>query len=611
MCSICGIYDPKGRSSKNKQVCETMNSSMIRRGPDDSGSYAYSKVNLGHNRLAVIDVENGAQPMKCRFAGREYVICYNGEIYNSKYLAKELTLRGVSLKTRCDTELVLYSYVIWKEKCVDYLDGIFAFCVYDINAGKLFFARDRFGVKPFFYTYKDGVFCFASEIKALLESGYASRKVAMQGLWQLLFMAPARVNGEGIFKDILELKPAHCGTCDMSGLKISRYWLPKVNPVIESAGEAALHTRFLLENSIKRQLVSDVPLSVLLSGGLDSSVVSAVAAFDCRENGKTLSTYSFEYEKSKENFKPSAFMPQADDGFAVYMAEWLGTEHTVLVCPTEALVDCLYYAVDARDFPGQADIDASLLYYCNRIKQNHTVVLSGECSDEIFGGYPWFYRPEMLHSGYFPWIHEPMQRINLFRSEIVKPKEGFEYTSKLYSDCINECPLCEGESEEDKNARIATWLSVNYFMSSLLERKDRMSMYSGVEVRVPFADHKLFEYVFNVPWSIKFENRVEKALLRNAMSSFLPERILYRKKSPFPKTFDPAYTSAVKQHLSQRLDSGNSILSEILDKDRLSQFESDGSGTTWLGQLMAKPQLIAWLLQFDYWYDKYNVEFEF
>lgn len=607
MCSICGIYDPKSYGESNKDMCLKMNQTLAHRGPDSNGAYFYGKVSLAHNRLAVIDPENGSQPMSARFAGREYVIVYNGEIYNTDYLRKELAKRGVTLKTRCDTEIVLYAYIIWKEKCAEKLDGIFAFCVFDKNSGKIFIARDRFGVKPFFYTFKDNSFYFASEIKALLECGAASPKVDTTGLWQLLYMSPSRIGGSGIFRDISELKAAHCGYFDLSGLHIYRYWTPKAQTIHENAGEAALHTRFLLEKSIKEQLVSDVPLSVLLSGGLDSSIVSSVAALCYRENSMTLDTYSFEYEGSKDNFGASEFIPASDDEYAVYMAKWLGTEHTILTCPTKALIDNLYAAVDARDFPGQADIDSSLLYFCNRIKKKHTVVLSGECADEIFGGYPWFYKPEMLNSGYFPWIHEPKLRAGLFRNEIARQEEGYAYTSEIYKNCIAECPLNSADSELMNNSRIATWLSTEFFMQQLLERKDRMSMHSGLEIRVPFANHELFEYVFNVPWEIKFEDGIEKALLRNAMSNYLPEKILYRKKSPYPKTFDTCFESGVRQILTEKIMNGKSILSEILDTKALESF-CENTSETWFGQLMGKAQMLAWLLQFDYWYEKYNVE---
>ena len=283
-----------------------------------------------------------------------------------------------------------------------------------------------------------------------------------------------------------------------------------------------------------------------------------------------LSTYSFEYEDNKKNFKRSIFQPQGDDEYAVWLASQLRTNHTVLTAPTKEVSNLLFDAVKARDIPGQADIDSSLLYFCREIKKEHTVVLSGECADEIFGGYPWFYREEMLKSNFFPWIHSPLSRARLFREEMVKSKEGYRYVSSLYKKSLNDCPLTHNETNDMKIARQATWLSVNWFMTSLLERKDRMSMYSGLEVRVPFADHRILEFVYSVPWSIKFENSVEKALLRRAMRDYLPDRILYRKKSPYPKTHSPEYEKQVIEELRVRIRRGGA-LAGMLDKNKLEE----------------------------------------
>lgn len=604
MCSICGMIDFK--EMPKKSVVEKMGSVMKSRGPDATEVFCDECVALHHNRLSVMDPENGRQPMSATYRGKEYVIVYNGEIYNSPELKKTLERHGAVFRTNCDTETVLWSYIIFGNECPKMLNGIFAFCVYDPKERKVFFARDRLGVKPFFYSEKKGAFLFASEIKALLQHSDISRKVGLDGFWQLIFLSPVTLSGTTVFSDITELKPAECGEFSENGLKITTYWSLEAKPFLGDTIDAAEETAELLNDAINRQLVSDVPLCTFLSGGLDSSVITAVAAENYRKNGQKLSTYSFEYEGNKQNFKSTLFQPQGDDEFAVYLSQWLGTEHTVLSAPNLSVADSLISAVDARDFPGQADIDSSLLFYCSEVKKRHTVALSGECSDEIFGGYPWFYRPEMLYRDFFPWIHEPMQRAGIFRSEVAKPKEGFGYLSGEYREIISNCPSLPGDSEAMRTSRVATCLSVGYFMTSLLERKDRMSMYSGLEVRVPFADHRILEYVYNVPWEIKFENGVEKALLRNAMKDWLPDKILWRKKSPYPKTHDPLYRARVTEVLRQRISDGG-ILSEILDWNVLAGV-LDGEDKTWFGQLMSTPQLIAWLIQFDYWLKAYNID---
>ena len=606
MCSICGMIDYLKKPSE--EIVRKMGLTMKSRGPDATEDFCDDTVSLHHNRLSVMDPKNGRQPMTAFYEGREYVIVYNGEIYNSPELRKELEPYGATFKTNCDTETVLWSYIIFGNECPKKLNGIFAFAVYDMHDRKVFFARDRLGVKPFFYTEADGTFMFASEIKALLQNPKVSRKVDMMGLWQLVFLSPVTLSGSGVFRDIKELKPAECAELTENGLKTWRYWELEAKPWSGDAKLAANEVGELIADAVRRQTVSDVPLCTFLSGGLDSSVLTALAAEIYRKKGKTLATYSFEYEGNRENFKQSLFQPQGDDEFAKYLAKWLMTDHTVLVAPNSEVADYLLPATDARDFPGQADIDSSLLLFCKMVKGNHTVAISGECSDEIFGGYPWFYRPEMLYRDFFPWIHDPKARAGIFREEFVKPDEGLGVLSGEYRKIINGCPTLPWDSDSMRTSRIATCLSVGYFMTSLLERKDRMSMYSGLEVRVPFADHRILEYVYNVPWEIKFEKGVEKALLRRSMTKYLPDKILWRKKSPYPKTHSPQYREKVTAMLRDRLDK-KGILSEVIDRSVLESVLS-GEEKTWFGQLMSTPQLIAWLIQFDYWVEKYNVEFE-
>ncbi len=605
MCSICGIIDKNCRP--DNQICEKMGKTLKNRGPDATEMFCDDFVALHHNRLAVMDPENGRQPMTVEFKNKKYVIVYNGEIYNSPELRDELKQYGATFKTECDTETVLWSYIIFGNECPKKLNGIFAFCVYDIAEKRVFFARDRFGVKPFFYSYRDGTFLFASEIKALLQHPSVSRKVDKRGLWQLIFLTPVTLSGSGIFRDISELEPAQCGEFSEKGLKIYTYWQLEAKPFCATASEAAEVTKELLCDATRRQTVSDVPLCTFLSGGLDSSVLTAIAAEHYKTKGEVLSTYSFEYEGNKENFKKSLFQPQGDDEFAIFLSRWLKTDHTVLTAPNSEVADCLIDATLARDFPGQADIDSSLLYFCSRVKEKHTVALSGECSDEIFGGYPWFYRSEMLYRDFFPWIHAPMERAGLFTSEFAKAEEGYNYLSNEYKKIISNCPVLPSDSESMKTSRIATCLSVGFFMASLLERKDRMSMFSGLEVRVPFADHRILEYVYNVPWEIKFENGVEKALLRNAMKDYLPEKILWRKKSPYPKTHNPEYRKRVTAEVRHRL-SEDGVLRAVIDQNCLTAI-LEGEDKTWFGQLMSTPQLLAWLIQFDVWCENYNVSF--
>ena len=605
MCSICGIYAARGLGLGALSAVEAMSSAMAHRGPDANGGFSMANVAMHHNRLAVVDIIGGAQPMTVVLGGKRYTIVYNGELYNTEELTRELAQEGVIPRTRSDTEALVYAYAVFGEDCLSHLNGIFAFAVYDDFEGRLFCARDRLGVKPFFFTEAQGQFLFASEVKALLRHPNVRPVIDGPGLWQLLYLAPVTLPGSGVFRDINELLPGECLRVDAAGLHRRRYWDYTPGAHTERREETIAHVRSLMTDAIRRQLVSDVPLCCFLSGGLDSSVVSAVAAETYRNEGKRLSTYSFEYEGNE--YAPTLFQPNADDDYARLMADWIGSDHTVLTADSATVARELLPAVLSRDFPGQADIDSSLRYFCSCIKERHTVALSGECADEIFGGYPWFYRPEMLSRDFFPWVHDPRARIGLFDADLTRAEEGYAFLSEVYHRTVKTVPVEAGEPVEERTARVATRLSVDYFMANLLERKDRMSMASGLEVRVPFSDHRILEYVYRVPWKYKFEGGVEKSLLREAMAPYLPPEILHRKKSPYPKTHNPAYEKLVREMLLARLSRRGSPLAPLLRRGAIEELTSGGD-VTWLGQLMSRPQLYAWLLQFDYFLSAYRVE---
>lgn len=472
MCSILGLINFNDTIlDTTNEVLIKMGNSMAHRGPDQNGTFRDSYVCFQHNRLAVIDVENGLQPMTVTFRGKSYTIIYNGEIYNADELRSELIDAGVGFSTHCDTEVVLYSYVIWGLQCSEKLNGIYAFAVYDQSERKVYLSRDRMGVKPFFYTFYGNTLIFASEVKAILNHPQINAELGDEGIWQLLYLSPMRPSNNGIFKNILEIAPGVHGIYSQNGLNLYKYWSLKAYELEDNEQTIIEKTRFYVTDAIQRQLISDVPLCTFLSGGLDSSVVTAVAKAD-KKNGELLSTYSFEYEGNKKHFEKTSFQPESDDDYAQWLADYLGTDHTILTVSQQQIAKLLNVAVRYRDFPGMADIDSSLLFYCSEVKKRHTVALSGECADEIFGGYPWFYRPEMLNRNFFPWIHDPESRIFLFNSDFAKPTQGFDFVKQLYSDSKNACPLTGNESSEMKTSRIATWLSVNWFMCSLLEQRD-------------------------------------------------------------------------------------------------------------------------------------------
>lgn len=609
MCGIAGWIDMQQNLSKETGTIEKMTGTLSKRGPDDTNFFSEGHVLLGHKRLSVVDLEGGKQPMTRVKNSGKFTICYNGELYNTEEIRKELLKRGYSFQGHSDTEVLLTAYMEWKEDCLAYLNGIFAFAVWDSEKEELFIGRDRLGVKPLFYRHADASLLFASELKAILSHPGVKAVVDREGLSEVMGLGPSRTPGSGVFKGIKELRPGHAMKFGSNGLKVWRYWNVKSEVHSDSFDETVDRVRFLVKDAITRQLVSDVPLCTFLSGGLDSSAITAIAAEAYKAEGKgQLHTYSIDYEENDKFFKKNDFQPNSDGYWINLMTDTFQTSHHQSVISQQMLADYLTEATEVRDLPGMADIDSSLLWFCREIKQDFTVSLSGECADEIFGGYPWFHSPG--ETDVFPWMRSTEARIELLKPEWQKKLNLKEYVKSKYEETIRETPILEGETELEAKRRQLFYLNMIWFMTTLLDRKDRMSMGASLEVRVPFADHRLVEYVWNIPWEMKMHGSREKGILRKALEGLLPEEVLYRKKSPYPKTHHPAYTEAVKKWLEGHLQNKDSILHVLLNRENLNHIvETNGSGfkAPWYGQLMNGPQLLAHLGQIHVWFEHYRI----
>lgn len=613
MCSIAGMINFKKNylnyKSYNTLVVRDMAESMRHRGPDSWGEWVGEHAAFSHSRLAVIDPIGGKQPMSRTVDGYEFVITYNGELYNSAELKETLTGCGYNFSTSSDTEILLYAYIHYGAKCAEKLNGIYAFCIWDSMRQRVFACRDRFGVKPFFYTAVGDTVLFSSEIKGLLRHPAFSAAVDKVGLQELFAISPARTQGVGVFKDVMELRPANSMIIDRNGIKIFPYWQLESREHTDSYEDTVLKVRELVCDSIKRQLVSDVPIGTLLSGGLDSSIITAVAAVNMRNEGKQLSTYSFDYVDNDKYFKASSFQPDADAPWVKRMVEEFDTNHTFLECDNAELCGYLIDAMRYKDLPGMADVDASLLYFCREIKKRHTVILSGECSDEVFGGYPWFRSEKAFKTPAFPWSYDMSLRNSILKPSVAETLELEKYSRMRYDESVAETPVFDGDNAEEKRRREISYLNINWFMTNLLDRKDRMSMASGLEVRVPFCDHRLVEYVWNIPWEMKNKDNVSKNILREAAKGILPEDVRTRKKSPYPKTHDPRYEKLAKGMLLDIIANPNAPILTFADKETLEKLcrESSDYGKPFFGQLMAGPQFIGYLIQLNAWFEEYHV----
>jgi len=614
MCGIVGFANFKKDISEYRNVLVNMGNTLLRRGTDEEGYYISEHIALGHKRLIVIDPEGGKQPMMEKYEFGEYVIVCNGQIYNSKELRKKLKENGFEFNTNSDVEVLLKSYIHFGEKVVHHLNGAFAFAIWNTKEKELFLARDHLGVKPLFYTLADNTLIFASEIKAIFEYPGIEKVIDSQGISELFGIGPAHTAGTTVFKNIQELKPAHFAVFNQSGLHIKRYWKLQSQEHTDDFEITCEKIEYLLENSITSQLVSEVPLCVFLSGGLDSSIIAKYAADYCRKhNLEPLRTFSIDYVDNDKNFVKSDFQPNSDNYYIDLMKENMYCDHTQILIDTPELADYLEDAMIARDMPGMADIDSSLLLFCKNVKEVASVALTGECSDEIFGGYPWFFKEELFNSNTFPWstaINERKTLLNPFIAQKVNLKEYIDFR---YNESLSEVGILETDSEETAKKRKISYLTLNWFMQTLLDRSDRASMYNGFEIRVPFCDYRLAEYVWNIPWEIKALKGREKGLLRYISRKILPSEIVDRKKSPYPKTHNPTYLAKVKEMLSKIMEDKSAPINNLLNREYILEIlNTDGKVFTkpWFGQLMTGPQLIAYLCQVNMWLEKYQPRIE-
>ncbi|MGB4439250.1 MAG: asparagine synthase (glutamine-hydrolyzing), partial [Sedimentibacter sp.] len=579
--------------------------------PDDSGYYTEDNVILGHRRLVIVDAAGGAQPMIRQIDEHKYVLVYNGELYNTDEVRDDLKAKGYKFQSYSDTEVLLISYIEWGEDCLNHINGIFAFGVWDEWNKTMFLARDPLGVKPLFYSIKNNNLLFASQIKALLANPLIEPVINKEGVMEILGLGPARSLGNGVFKDIKEIPPAHFMIYKDGTVTLKEYWKLEAKPHKEDFNQTILTTSNLLTDAVERQLVSDVPICTFLSGGLDSSAISAIASNYFKNHGKrTLNTFSIDYEDNDKYFQANLFQPTSDQVFAEKMSKFIGSNHNTVILNNMKLVEALKDAVKANDLPGMADIDSSLLLFCKEIRKNSTVALSGECADEIFGGYPWFTRAEDINANTFPWSKSTKERSEIINKQFHNlPLE--DYVNQMYSDTIKKVSKLSGESKEESRMRELFYLNVKWFMMTLLNRKDRMSMANSLEVRVPFADYRIVEYAFNIPSSFKFYNGREKGLLRESLRTILPEDIIERKKSPYPKTHHIDYTNAVQKWMKDILSDKNAPIYQLVDKEKVTEIVDSGGKSfkkPWYGQLMAGPQLIAYFIQLNLWMEEYNVK---
>lgn len=607
MCGIGGFVDYERDARRGGPILHGMKRTLTPRGPDAEGTYFDEDAALVHRRLIVIDPEGGKQPMHS--PDRNTIIIYNGELYNTPELRTELMSRGHEFVGHSDTEVLLHAYLEWKTDAFARLNGIFAFAIWEKRERRLTLCRDRLGVKPLFFAPIRNGLTFGSTIDTVLCHPEIEPALDEDGLRTLLLLGPARPPESGVFRQIKSLLPGHFAVLTPENFTDHVYWQLEAHEHEDDLQTTIERTHELICDAARRQLVSDVPLACFLSGGLDSSILSMLAAKDYAARGETLHTWSVDYRDNDKYFTKSIFQPNSDDSYIDQMVDFLGTHHHRVVLEPEALCAALLPATDARALPGMADVDSSLLLFCAAVKRGGTTVcLSGECADELFGGYPWYHREEILFEDTFPWSRSVGLRLGLLTPDAVR--NGEEFVRQHYRDTCDRAPKLSSDDKKAARMREMFVLNLDWFMATLLDRKDRMSMYSGLEVRVPFCDHRIVEYAYNMPWDFKSLEGREKGIVRRAFANELPKEIVYRKKSPYPKTFHPVYTRLCADYVCRIFEDNTSVAASLFDRNAVQKLmqRPESLAEPWFGQLMRTPQIFAYIIQLDRWFRHYHVK---
>ncbi|MFC8282552.1 asparagine synthase (glutamine-hydrolyzing) [Streptomyces cyaneofuscatus] len=616
MCGLAGWVSYGRDLREYTRTASTMTETMVCRGPDAGGLWSSQHAVLGHRRLSIIDLEGGRQPMAVAEGSDDLpVITYTGEVYNFQELREELRGLGHEFRTSSDTEVVLRAYLQWGAGFAERLNGIYAFAIWDPRSEELLLVRDRMGVKPLYYhPTEDGVI-FGSELKAILAHEDVEAVIDGEGLREIFSIV--KTPGHGVLKGMYEVLPATVMRFTKDGSSSHRYWELTAREHTDDLDTTIDTVRELLEDIVDRQLIADVTVGTLLSGGLDSSAITAIAAKALAEKGVTepIRAFSVNFTGHEERFEANVQWADPDTPYAIEVAEHVGAEHIIVELDSNDVLndEVRQQVLRAQDLPvSTGDMEYSLLLLCRALKERMTVALSGEAADELFGGYTWFHDEEAVSLDSFPW-HHPFEKaggIGALHDIGLWDRLGLtEYIKQRYAEALQQVPRLAGETGHEARMRELTFLNLTRWENFLLDRKDRISMAASLEVRVPFTDHRLVEYVYNTPWAMKNFDGREKSLLRAAMRGVLPDSVLDRKKNPYPSTQDLTYELELRKRVEAIITEGAPVLGLVGEAD-IRKLLDRPEGAYAVGGPWSARAVLERLVEFNTWVSDYDVTVE-
>jgi len=596
MCGICGILNFDRRAAVDRAQLESMNDVIIHRGPDDAGFYCADNVGLAMRRLSIIDVKSGHQPISNE-RGTVWIV-FNGEIYNYKSLREQLSAAGHVFSTQSDTETIVHLYEEYGDKCVQYLRGMFAFAIWDDQRRRLLLARDRLGIKPLYYQHSGRAFVFGSEIKVLLE--YARGKCAFNRNILSEYLAFGFLSGQETFcEGVLSLPAGHVLSVEETGaLKVRQYWdlSPEATDEDRPREYYVQTYRELFEDCVSSHLMSEVPVGIFLSGGLDSSAVAALAS---KLRGP-IETFSVGYKETAFSELP----------WARKVAQHLQSTHREVSMGPNDFFSALPKLIWHEDKPITWPSSVSLYYVAKLAREHVTVVLTGEGSDETLGGYERYAISLInarLHHLYArvtdrslrKWLRDAIAKTQFLNANVRRKlqhtflgRDGDAWESLYFDNFL--CSFSEQEQrqllcdevvgaspyahqlefwERSKGEMLnrILYTDIKSYLVELLMKQDRMSMAASVESRVPFLDHILVEFAMRIPGRFKIRKREGKVILKSAVDGLLPQEIVYRKKMGFPTPWKTWLSGALFSHVERLLTDVRGVSRGIFRKERVQQ----------------------------------------
>ncbi|WP_407550927.1 asparagine synthase (glutamine-hydrolyzing) [Streptomyces sp. Pv4-95] len=622
MSAIAGWVDFERDLSPQTDIVEAMAATLAHRGPDGQGTWLEGHAALAHRRLALLDVtDTGKQPVAYTTEGGTTVavLTLDGAVTNHTELRSELASKGHRFTGGGDAETALHAYLEWGTDFLSRLEGLFAIALWDVRSQELLLARDRLGVKPLSYHPTPTGVIFGSEPKAILAHPDVQPVVDADGLRELF--AHSRKPGTAVYRGMREVIPGHVLVVRRPGSQDRRYWSLPARAHTDSLDDTVATVRRLLGDAVVSHLRADVPVGAMLSGGIDSSALTALASRTANAGGAgPLRSFSVNFTGYTENFEPHPTMRATPDApFAALAAEHIGSRHTEILLDMAALTDPEVHATSLRvqDAPSPlGDMDVSLIQFFARLREaGFAAVLSGETADEVFNGYFWAYDAKHSNSQTFPWVsfergHDAAAGglgTSMVDRQLRKELDFIGYADQHYRDALAEVPHVDGDSPEERRAREVTYLALTRWAPTHLDRADRMSMAHGVQLRPPFCDRALVEYVYNVPAAMKRVDGVEKSLLRSAVADLLPEAVLRRKKSAYPATQEAAYGDFVRRRFTELATDPNAAVAGLLDASAtgtaLTSDNSPQGAFAWVER--ASMEMV---LQLETWMTEYRID---